>query len=202
MIPQKNFDYSRIINELEITDMKIDMKSRNIRNIKNTINACFIAGIIIGLIVFVCSFIAVIFADKEQFFLNILRSLGASLTFAILIFLSTYFDLSKTMDFSILKKIKQYSTKNHSIYKYKLDIKSIYTKRIVPVPPSGVGTPTEQDRQKYGMSAGIVLIVDNQNVYLTQNTYDEIAFDKEVILYIVKCDNNYVLYDYEKVANN
>jgi len=105
------------------------------------------------------------------------------------------------MDMSSYNKLKKFSKKEHVVYKYLMDIKSIYSPKVTPIKPNidDINYEKQMDYNKYGMSAGNVLIVNNQKVYLFDDTYHQIMFDKKIILYIVKCENDYVLYDYERV---
>ena len=108
--------------------------------------------------------------------------------------------LSKSMEIFSYYKLKKISKKNdYEVYKYTGDIQAIYIstyieKRMSLDDDLISGTGDEKTN-------GIILMIENQKIYLLKDVYQRIIFDKKITLYFAKRNNLCVLYNYERILN-
>lgn len=196
MIQGSNFDFKSIILKSEKVNQKIDFNSNNVKNLKKVMfSLLYIGGLSIACIIGI-----VLYYD---FMAGIIDLKTALIIFLATIIFGTIFCslvLSNRMEIFSYYKLKKISKKNdYEVYKYTGDIQAIYSstyteKRMSLDDDLISGTGDEKIN-------GIILMIENQKIYLLKDIYQRIKSDKKITLYFAKGNNLCVLYDYERILN-
>lgn len=196
MIQGSNFDFKSIILKSEKVNKKIDFNSNNVKNLKKVMfSLLYVGGLSIACIIGI-----VLYYDLMVGKIDFKTSL---IIFISTIIFGTIFCslvLSNMMEVFSYYKLKKISKKNdYEVYKYTGDIQAIYTSTYIEKRmsldddlTSGVG---------YEKTNGIILMIENQKIYLLKDVYQRIIFDKKITLYFAKRNNLCVLYNYERILN-
>lgn len=196
MIQGSNFDFKSIILKSEKVNQKIDFNSNNVKNLKKVMfGLLYIGGLSIACVIGI-----VLYYD---FMVGRMDLKTALIIFLATIIFGTIFCslvLSNRMEVFSYYKLKNISKKNdYEVYKYTGDIQAIYSstyteKRMSLDDDLISGTGDEK-------TDGIILMIENQKIYLLEDIYQRIKFDKKITLYFAKRNNLCVLYDYERILN-
>lgn len=196
MIQGSNFDFKSIILKSEKVNQKIDFNSNNVKNLKKVMfGLLYIGGLSIACVIGI-----VLYYD---FMVGRMDLKTALIIFLATIIFGTIFCslvLSNRMEVFSYYKLKNISKKNdYEVYKYTGDIQAIYSstyteKRMSLDDDLISGTGDEK-------TDGIILMIENQKIYLLEDIYQRIKFDKKITLYFTKRNNLCVLYDYERILN-
>lgn len=192
MYTSKNFDFKSIIKKSKKIDTKINFNSNNVKGLKKNIISTLNIGFVIACIFGIGLYYEAMAGDLEW--------LTAILIFFIIMILGAIFSIIKVsskMNFLSYFTLKKLSKKEYEIYEYKADIQAIYIATQL-VTRNNLDYPMEWTGPQKN---GIVMVIDNQKIYLTENNYELLKIDKQIILYIAKYLNSYVLYDFKRVVN-
>lgn len=196
MIQGSNFDFKSIILKSEKVNQKIDFNSNNVKNLKKVMfGLLYIGGLSIACVIGI-----VLYYD---FMVGRMDLKTALIIFLATIIFGTIFCslvLSNRMEVFSYYKLKKISKNNdYEVYKYTGDIQAIYSSTYIEKRMS-----LEDDLiSSIGdeKTNGIILMIENQKIYLLEDIYQRINFDKKITLYFAKRNNLCVLYDYERILN-
>jgi len=196
MIQGIKFDYEKIVNKAERVNKQIDFKSGNVKYMKKLPLGAIYCGLIVA--------IFAAFPVFAEVYTNDMSLLLAALILLSVILIVAAFGISVVagkMNILAYYKLKKISKdNNYEVYKYLANIQAVYqsTKKRTK---SGF-----DDDLVYASSEietnGNKLIIENQEIYLDSKVYENIMFDKKIILYLAKKDDICILYDYERIPDS
>jgi len=192
MYASKNFDFKSIIEKSKKIDTKIDFNSTNVKRLKKNIISTLNIGFVIACIIGIGLYYEAMVGNLEW-----LKAIQIFLLIMIFGAIFSIIKVSSKMKFLSYLTLKKISKKEYEIYEYKADIQAIYVASQL-VTRDNLDYPMGWTGPKQN---GIVMIIDNQRIYLTEKNYELLQRDKQIILYIAKYLNSYVLYDFKRVLN-
>lgn len=207
MIQSENFDFNEIEKNLKKSDKIIDFKSKNMKIIKNLSFGFIYVALFFFAILFFGGLIAIIvdIPQIDNIVMQILKLfLGLLFISLVMGIIFMKFSFKGKVNLQIYHKLKKISKRDYEVYKYTANIGAFYNSTSVEY-RSNSSKDIDSDvtfQKRYIKSNGNILLVDDQKIYVDNLVYDEIKYDKQINLYFAKYENEYILFDFERVMEN